>query len=122
MADRKKLSGAEYRKNRLKKEKELIKLKGTFTKYLVPPTSNVMEKNENAEIPIYETSQNEVIVTTIPESSILKHPSINLIANNSVTNPSSESSLTILTKTHSSTSTNSNKKLEPDFQFDFNVL
>jgi hypothetical protein len=40
MADRKKLSGAEYRKNRLKKEKELIKLKGTFTKYLVPPTSN----------------------------------------------------------------------------------
>jgi len=120
MADRKKLSGAEYRKNRLKKEKELIKLKGTFTKYLVPPTSNVMEKNENAEIPIYETSQNEVIVTTISESSILKHPSINLIANNSVTNPSSESSLTILTKTHSSTSTNSNKKLEPDFQFDFN--
>lgn len=74
MADRKKLSDAEYRKNRLKKEKELIKLKGTFTKYIVPPTSNVMEKNENAEIPIYETSQNEVIVTTTSESLILKHP------------------------------------------------
>lgn len=79
MANRKKLSGAEYRKNRLKKEKEPFKLKGTFTNYLVPPTSNVTEKNENAEISISETSQNEVTVSTTSEFAImmLKHLSIN---------------------------------------------
>lgn len=40
MAERKKLSGAAYRKIKMKKEKEIGKFKGSFEKYLMP-SSNV---------------------------------------------------------------------------------
>lgn len=69
MADRKKMSGAEFRKRKAEKEKSLSKLEGSFLKYLCLEKQNRSQNNSEGNLEEIQTENKEAESSTVVSQS-----------------------------------------------------